>query len=483
MKKLVVLLMLLPLTVVAQKIKIKRGKLLLDKKEVALVDDVKRHVYQFSDLSKNKVFKATCVFNPKYKNYVTEWVLLEGEDGQKAEVPYEMIGFSFSVQKLLTRLLVQKYDLINANGINKEKLNELFNKKGASISDKYKVALAEKEAFEKKKSELVAKYKPFVKKDGTVLHGGRSGKIVGNVTASNGVYTVYDLDRIKIATAKNESMSVVKVNTYSGENFVYDEAKNKVTFGSSNSFNRDDAQALVEELLVREYELGRKAKSIIVKQHKEKQAIRKEQLETAKKNSSNFYEVDGYVIDKDGKKHEGKITAIFEKVSLGDEKKTSGIYDLDEGIDKLSKFVTLKYLNKKGKERIKKFSAKKNVVFCVNEGKECFYGMKTKGNALKKISNALSFGFDNSYFYKKEYEKDGHMILSTVNKTKKYVLKFADKKVGFMVDFRNNKNLSKALSKFIKNCKSLSEDILNNEFELSEFKNLKTIINEYATCK
>ena len=108
--------------------------------------------------------------------------------------------------------------------------------------------------------------------------------------------------------------------------------------------------------------------------------------------------------------------------------------------------------------------------------------MKTKGNALKKLSNAGNLGFDNSYFYKVEYEKEGHQVLSKPGEPDTFVLKFADNKVGFMIDERKNEKVSNALAKFISKCKSLSEDLKNQEFDLSNFENLKTIVDEYSTC-
>ena len=81
-------------------------------------------------------------------------------------------------------------------------------------------------------------------------------------------------------------------------------------------------------------------------------------------------------------------------------------------------------------------------------------GMKTKGNALKKLSNASNLGFDNSYFYEIIYEKNGHMVLSKPGEEGTYVLKFTDQKVGFMIDSRKNDKISEKLAKFVANCKN-----------------------------
>lgn len=50
-----------------------------------------------------------------------------------------------------------------------------------------------------------------------------------------------------------------------------------------------------------------------------------------------------------------------------------------------------------------------------------------------------------------------------------------------MIDGRKNASISEKLAKYISNCKSLSEDINKQEFDLSNLENLKQIVDEY--CK
>ena len=101
---------------------------------------------------------------------------------------------------------------------------------------------------------------------------------------------------------------------------------------------------------------------------------------------------------------------------------------------------------------------------------------------MKKIANATNFGFNNSYFYQIINSQNSNILLTKPGETGTYVLKFHDKEDGFMIDNRNNEKLSEALSKYISNCTSLSEDIKNNEFDLSEMENLKQILEEYKAC-
>ncbi|BAO77053.1 hypothetical protein WPG_2823 [Winogradskyella sp. PG-2] len=240
-------------------------------------------------------------------------------------------------------------------------------------------------------------------------------------------------------------------------------------------FSRSFAQIFVEELLGRGYQLQYEAKAYKAKLHKER-------VKEARENSINLYGVDDTVTDQEGKTYKGTVYAIFEKLELNPAQQQSDYAEMNS-IDKFGKFVSVKYKNEKKRERTKKFTAKSNTKFCADDDgtEKCFMGMKTKGNALKKLSNASNFGFDNSYFYEIIYENNGQMVLSKPGEEGSYVLKFSDKKEGFIIDSRKNDKVSAKLSKYISNCKSLAEDIGKGEFDLSNLGNLKQIVDEY--CK
>lgn len=52
-----------------------------------------------------------------------------------------------------------------------------------------------------------------------------------------------------------------------------------------------------------------------------------------------------------------------------------------------------------------------------------------------------------------------------------------------MIDERDNAKVSEALADFMEGCSALSGDIKNGQFDLENFENLKTIIEEYSACK
>jgi len=476
MKKIIlVALMVIPLLTFAQKIKVKKGIVTFDGKEVAKVDTELRDNYRFSTLSGEKAFDVVFKGLSASNTEGFQWLELTSADGKKTEVTYEVLMTSFSVTKLVIKLLSAKYELITSNGINMADVDAFFAVEREVLSDKYAKTVIAAKGDQAERDAKVGRYNPFVKDDGTILFGGSTGtKIMGRVAYSSNVYSVIDLDGITVGTATGcSTCTTVKAKTFTDEDFEFDHGSRTMMTGR---FSRSFAQIFVEELLGRDYKLGREAKAYKAKLHKEK-------VKVAKENSVNLYGVPGSVTDNDGKTYTGTVYVIFEELQLDPAQQESDLYDMNS-IDKYGKFVSVKYKNEKGRPRTKKFAARNNIKFtAVEDGKEMtFYGMKTKGNALKKLANAGNLGFDNSYFYEVEYSSNGHMILSKPGEPDSFVLKFSDNKVGFMIDDRKNEKVSNALSKFIKKCKSLSEDVKNQEFDLSNFENLKTIIDEYSAC-
>ena len=475
MKKIILaLLVTLPLLGVAQKIKVKKGIVSFDGTDVAKVDDDVRNNYKFSTLKGEKAFDV--VFKGMSANNLEgfQWLELTSADGKVTEIPYEVLMTSFSVTKLVIKLLSEKYELITMNGIDMAKVDEFFAVEREVLSDKYAKAVVSAKADEAERQATVGRYNPFVKDDGTILFGGSTGtKIAGRAYYSDNTYTVKDLDGITIGTAKGCSTCTdVDAKTYTDEEFKFDYGSRTMMTGR---FSRSFAQIFVEELLGRGYELQHEAKAYKARLHNERVKI-------AKENSVNLYGVDGYVQEEDGTKYSGTVYAIFEKLEIDPTKQQSDYTEMNS-IDKFGKFVSIKYLNEKNRERTKKFAAKQNVMFCAmdNGEEKCFMGLKTKGNALKKLSNAASFGFDNSYFYEIVYQNGNHMVLSKPGEEGTYVLKFSTKDEGFMIDTRSNDKVSEKLAKYISECDALSKDIEEGEFDLSNLENLKQIINEY--CK
>jgi hypothetical protein len=486
MKKIFCLLVLIPFLAFSQKIKTKKDKVLFDEKEVAILKEPANNEYDFYSLDGKKQFSAKYQGLSEGQTVLYQWLTVKSADGSKqSEIPYEVLQTTFSPTKIILRLLSEKYGLIDSNGINQQKLEEFFSTQRENLSEKYtKNVVVAKEEAKATKAQYDAKVgalRPFVKKDGIIVSGGSTGTtIIGkaipisNYSAfgNNNPIEVYDLDKIKVASAElvGNVDNDVNVTLFNDEKFTY-KAKRRYTNTESNLF----IGQLIEELVARDITLGHQALQYNTN-------LRNEKIKLAKERSANLYNLKGYAIDEKGVKYEGIVTAQFQKLDVNE----TGNTEVVDAIDNYGKKVTVKYLNEKKKERTTTLSASDGTKFCVKnkDGSEtCYIGMKVKGDSMKKISNAMSLGFSNAYFYQLVYEANGNMVLKDPVEEDIYVVKLKDQKEGQMLDKRKNDKLSAELAEYLSGCKSLSKEISSGVFDLKAQDNLINIINEYNSCK
>ncbi|NMH28338.1 hypothetical protein [Flavobacterium silvaticum] len=486
MKKILLILLLLPVLAISQKISLKKDKILSGDKEVAIMKETSRDNYDFSALDGTKVFSVKYNSLMQDKQVAAQWLTITNPDNsKKSEIEYEVLITAFSTSKIILNLLSQKYGLIDANGINTAKLDEFFETHKEDLDGKYRggiagataEAAANKADFDAK----VGRIRPFVKNDGTVVFGGQMGKdIVGKVMGisnfqplgQNAPIQVFDLDGIQVARAElnDKFENDVKVTLFNNDTFTY-RAKRRYAHGDNTLFH----QQLIEELVSRVIMLGHQAKTYDRQLQAKKVAL-------AKERSINVYQINGYAVDEKGVKYTGKITCQFEKLDVNQ----TGDNQVVDAIDNYGKKVTVKYLNEKGKERSTTLTANDKTYFCV-DGKEqsngCYYGMKVKGDSAKKLSNAMSLGFTNAYFYKLLFEENGNQLLVDPIETDRFVIKLKNKDEGQMIDRRNNEKLSAALAEYLKDCPELSKEIAAGKMDLKLQESLETIIKEYNQCK
>lgn len=465
----------------SQKIKTKKDRVLVDEKEVAILNDKVRDQYELFDLSNVKQFTVEYKTLMQGQTIINQWLVITSADGlKKTEIPYDVLITSFSPTKIILHLLSVKYNLFDANGFNKQKMDEFFATPRESIGDKSLKAKVDLLASRKDKHDKISQYQPYVKNDGTVLFGGTAGtSIVGKVIGSpytafgqNNNAQVYDLDNNLVASARitgNASNDVI-VTLYTESSFTY-QAEKRYSNLDNTVFFKD----LIGELVYRDITLGHQA-------YEYHQNLLQEKIRLAKERSVNVYNVRGYAIDEKGVKYDGMITAQFEKLDVNQ----TGNTQVVDAIDKYGKYVSVKYLNEKGKERTITLSAKDNVKFAVigNDGSETWYiGMKVKGDSMKKISNAMSLGFNNAYFYKVLFTEKDNIVLVDPVEADRFVIKIKTQEVGQMIDKRNNKNLSSELAVYLGSCKGLAAEIKKEAFDLKMEENLVNIVKEFNECK
>lgn len=484
MKKILVLLLLLPFAALSQKIKIKGEKVFFDDKEVCLLKKSGSD-YIFSSLDNTKQFTARYNQLMQDKEVAYQWLTVTSPDGtQTSEIPYEVLQMSFDSSKIVTKLLSEKYGLIDTSGINQQKLQEFYAVKRESLSDKYIKGAADAKEEAKANQEVyaakVAAVRPFVKGDNTVVSGGQMGtKIMGKIIPIKYVHMsvnqpirVIDLDGTNVADAEvtGNGNNDIKVSLFNGTTFTY-KAKRRYTDTDNALF----LTQLVEELVARDIVLGHQARLYTDKMHAEK-------VKLAKERSANIYKKPGYAIDEKGVTYKGTVTALFQKLDINQ----TGDIAVTDAIDNFGKKVTVVYLNEKGKERTVTLNASDNTRFCVTntDGTEtCYMGMKVKGDAMKKLSNAMSLGFTNAYYYQIVFEDKGNLVLKDAVEADVYVIKLKDKKEGQMIDGRSNEKLSKELAEYFAGCKAVVSELSSGKLDLKVQENLIELIKEYNNCK
>jgi hypothetical protein len=370
-------------------------------------------------------------------------------------------------------------------GIDKNALNQLFKNNQTDLENKYTTIVVEsKQRDAQRKERAIAirnQYYPQVQSNRNITFTQRGQmRIVGRVviTPSHGItqnseanISIKDLDGNQVAfvnTANRElATKNYNVETWDGNNFIYKANR----YYSKNNYAF--LQELVIDLIAEGYMLEHQIDRQETKHYKAK-------VDLALKNSINVYGLPGYVIDKDGNNYNGNITILFERLDINQTGQTLPEY----GADNYGQKVYIKYRNEKGRSRQRHFNAKNNNHFCVkfNDGEDCYYGLKTKGEASKKLQNLDVFKFNNAYYYKLLEARKGIMLLQDPVETQKYVVKINTEDKGQMIDNRNNEKLSEKLAEYLMGCPSLAKEIKQGAFDLKIADNLYQIIEQYETC-
>lgn len=263
-KALIVLSILFGALTFAQDVKIKKGDLLIDEKPVAKVSD-KDWFYDFSTLDGNLMFtvKKRGGETPDQK----AWLEFKGANGNIQEVDFDPKSNTMSVGKTMAKNAMV-LGLINANGIDQEKVKEFFQTQDLKFSGANAEA-AKALADENSKEDLIAtENKLAIDKNGSVLWK-KDEKIgsIEKVQKSDGMATknyefiVYDHNKKQIANlaytdlrSENAKNGGLYIQTFDGKKLPFD--LSLIKFGTSNSLpiNLDDAaNRIVKKLFANGY--------------------------------------------------------------------------------------------------------------------------------------------------------------------------------------------------------------------------------------
>jgi len=128
------------------------------------------------------------------------------------------------------------------------------------------------------------------------------------------------------------------------------------------------------------------------------------------------------------------------------------------------------------------YNADSGIRFCVpyNDGEDCYYGLDVKGELMKKFQNYEALHGNNYYFYRLVVKENKIMFLQDPVELQKYVVKTDIQQRGQMIDNRSSEKLSLKLADYLKDCKSVSESLKNDNLEVKNQESLIGIITEYS---
>jgi len=136
---LIILLFAVCFNTFAQKVKVKKGKILVDGTEVALLEEInkKEIKYAVKSLSGEELFEVDVdIAKGSTRPFEFNWMTISSKDYPQVNVvDYSMLSMSLSHPKIIADILTKTYFIFSAEGINNEMIAEFFAEKRTS---KYK---------------------------------------------------------------------------------------------------------------------------------------------------------------------------------------------------------------------------------------------------------------------------------------------------------------------------------------------------------
>lgn len=263
--------LLISSNVVAQKIKIKKDILYIDKQKTPIAVDIMyetvenmgdfHQVYTFTDTTTNKVFLYADFKGYSILGINEKLSWLEISDAKRSKTnSVDFKGGLFSSKNKVVLALLNKYQFFNHEGVvNHQKINEFLASSTQSV-------VKEQATKELEKADKLREFKPYVTLDSSIRQGGLKGDVIGRLELPENknsmgffTYSVYDLDDNEIASASIEpSLPVVEVSLIDGKRFEYN-SRFGLQIGSKLFL-----EELIGHLFLRNYNLGHQYNEISI---------------------------------------------------------------------------------------------------------------------------------------------------------------------------------------------------------------------------
>ena len=444
----------------AQKVKIKKGEIQVDNTSVAKMEKVKGSEYIFSDLNGVVLFNADLTTQTPEGNQLPESILLlTAPNGNVKEFDKKNIktSITLSTEKLMCDYVMNcGADLITPQGVDLQKVNDYFQTSDRSITTAFDNEV--REIVQKTKEEDAQATKDGLKIDsnGSVWKGSEK---IGAIAmkkddkASQYKYVVMNKDSEFIggtsipypSDARSAMLQKPVLKDYTIVTFDGQQLSMQAQFDATRASHVDD---VANRLLKKLYYGGYKFDELSIND------LKNIAIEKAKANSKNIYDVQGYIIDKDGNKNEGLITIEFQSLDDLMGKSQGNIADLNNygGSAKL----------KDDDGKSKTYNAKDRII--VFAGNKKFVGLP--GSSM----------LDGAKLYEVISEVEGNQVLYSVNYDE-YLLKMENKDKA--KQFSSQKKTQKEFEEYV-NCQALTY----SDYDTNTEEGLIQLINDYAKkCK
>lgn len=472
-------LLLITSTAFAQKIKVKKGEVLLEKTPIASIETL-GSTFNFSNLG-SKDTKFLVKFNIlKLSETVTKkWLTVSTPDEKKTtEVEMEYFSVTMSNKKAVAEYFFKKYKILTKNGIDENVLADFFAVERQNITDQNNEILKDQVLVKKEIANLDLNIDYELKRifEGTIPYTSSSldkkkremneyPNMLGryrhklNVGYNGNVYSIIDLDGHVVAIASPSSFNKIEVSLpYKKEKFIY-ESNQKFSQNTSDYDNGLFVKEIVGQLYLKGIYLGHQLKNenktnAITEREENKQAY-----EQAQKESINIFKENGFVIEKNGLKTSGELTAYFENIKSP----TTGVSTINES--EIKKTVKVVFTDVDGKKKYKKINAKSKAKFCVDGGKRCYRGLKS--SIVFLYAEILS-------------ENDIISLYKSINSNNFYIKTPGNDKP--MAIYNNKPKTISKISEYL-NCEKLDNDEVSR-FDFEDSESILSFIDLYKnSCK
>lgn len=492
-----------------QKIKEKDDQILLDGTAIAKVEKEKIGMrFTYTSINNSNGIIATLESYKIDNQNSRSWLVITSLDSsKKTEVNFELLSFTLNYKKAIAELLLKKYNIFTASGI--DNLDSFFAEERPSISAEiekikeagkvdeqqlatlnYQIHSTEKLIFsgEVPEDAFTSKYNDAERKE-------FMSKVVAKYVISwNKDFSPYPVLNVDILTLNNRSLvkavdrggKMVVALTESSKTFTY-----TPSFQYTSNSSTADTERLVKEVVEKSFLNGQKYMTlseaeVLLDARKEDKLAKTEE---AKLNSANIYDKKGYAIDAKGEKLEGQISIDFEQIDT--KSSSSGMVDLDAGGD--GKVLKVIAKNEKGNLRSYNYKAKENVVFgFVNDDstETKFRALLVKMESIApKDNSALDLGAlsgmslaSASWKYFREVLYTDKMSIYQDLPSNIYVIKIPTQEKGFQILVKKGKE-----DKFLSKLKEyVGDSVVNSDLEKIDYSNvegLKNLVDLYSNFK